>query len=258
VTQQSNTLDWRQWVERFDRMQARYLIARRARFDTIVRVVGAVRPAPERVLDLGCGTGSLSEAILEEFPGCMLVGVDVDQSLLALAANRLGRFGKRVSLICADLRTESWMPSAGGGFDAAISATALHWLSSENLALLYRRLAKVLKPGGLFINADHVASDCPAVQEAWQQDKARRLTVEDHGNADTWPEFWQAYAAALGVEEKSIGSWTIKNWEAVEDGMPMAWHFDRLRESGFTDVDCFWRCYGDAIYGGVKHVDEQS
>jgi hypothetical protein len=35
-------------------------------------------------------------------------------------------------------------------------------------------------------------------------------------------------------------------------GLPLAWHFDRLRESGFAQVDCLWRCDGDAIYGGIK------
>ena len=246
-------IKWQEWIERFDRMQDRYLIARRQRFDMIVHIVHAVCPSPRRILDLGCGTGSLSEAILEARPDCMLIGVDLDQSLLALAARRLSRFGRRVSLICDDLRKDRWMQSAGGGFDAAVSATALHWLSAQNLALLYGRLASVLKRGGLLINADHVASDCPAIQMAWQEDKKRHLAAEDHGNCDTWPEFWQAYAAALGADASTMGSNIVGDWEGVEDGMPLAWHFERLRESGFAAADCFWRCYGDAIYGGIRN-----
>jgi methylase of polypeptide subunit release factors len=99
-------IKWQEWVERFDRMQDRYLIARHERFETIVRIIRAIWPAPRRILDLGCGTGSLSEVILEAFPECTLIGVDLDQSLLALAKSRLSRFGQRVNLICDDLRKD--------------------------------------------------------------------------------------------------------------------------------------------------------
>jgi hypothetical protein len=144
------------------------------------------------------------------------------------------------------------MQSAGGEFDAAVSATALHWLSSGNLATLYRRLATAMKLGGLFVNADHVASECPAIQAAWREDKTHQLAAEDHGKADTWPEFWQAYVAAIGADMSDIGSNIVGQWEGIEEGMPLAWHFDHLRECGFAAVECFWRCYGDAIYGGIR------
>ena len=41
----------------------------------------------------------------------------------------------------------------------------------------------------------------------------------------------------------------------VEEGLPLAWHFDKLTESGFSSVDCFWRCDCDAIYGGISCRD---
>ena len=59
------------------------------------------------------------------------------------------------------------------------------------------------------------------------------------------------YARALGVDILKIQEqlWRPSDW--VEDGMPLAWHFDRLREAGFRSVDCLWRCDCDAIYGGI-------
>jgi SAM-dependent methyltransferase len=245
-----DNLNWREWVERFDRMQDRYLVARNERFQVIVRTVRAVRPKPRRILDLGCGTGSLSEAVLEGFPECTLIGLDLDKSLLALAKNRLGRFGQRAIFVCDDLRKDHWVHSVGQ-CDAVVSATALHWLSAENLAYLYGRLGGVLKPGGIFLNADHVSSECPAIQAAWQEDKASQLAALDHGKAETWPEFWKAYAAALGADSSRMGGNVVGAWEGVEDGMPLAWHFDRLRESGFSSLECIWRCYGDAVYGAL-------
>ncbi len=143
------------------------------------------------------------------------------------------------------------MQAAGGQFDAVVSATALHWLSAEHLAELYGRLAEVMSPGGVFLNADHVGSERPAVQNDWQESRRLRLANDDHSSADTWDGFWQAYAAALGEDINAMGSNVVKEWEGVEDGMPLSWHFDRLRECGFACTDCFWRCYGDAIYGGI-------
>lgn len=245
-------IDWQEWVTRFDRMQDRGLISRPERLTVLMRTVRAACPTPKGILDLGCGSGTLGEVLLDTFPDTTVLGVDLDHSLLALARRRLERFGSRVSLIRADLRDDAWMREHWGRFDAAVSATALHWLSAESLATLYRRLAGLLKPGGLFVNADHVANDSPAIMAAWLEDKKRHWSTTDPDGAETWAEFWKAYAVALGADEKSIGSWVVKNWEAVEEGMPMAWHFDRMRESGFEAVDCFWRSLGDAVYGGVR------
>jgi len=153
------TLDWRHWVDRYDRMQDRYLIDRGERFDVIVRMVLATQGDSPRILDLGCGTGSLMEAVLAGMPASRAVGIDLDSTLLPLARARLARFGRRADLRLGDLREDGWAVNLGGQFDAAVSATALHWISPEQLAALYRRVAGVLKPGGIFLNADHVASE---------------------------------------------------------------------------------------------------
>ena len=120
-------LDWQHWADRFDRMQERYLVGRSERFETIVRTIRAVCPQPRRVLDLGCGTGSLGLAILLAFPCCELVGLDVDESMLVLAKARLAGFGGRARILTADLRADGRLNDIGNGFDAVVSATALHW-----------------------------------------------------------------------------------------------------------------------------------
>ncbi|MBN2581983.1 MAG: class I SAM-dependent methyltransferase [Planctomycetes bacterium] len=245
-------LDWQQWADRFDRMQDRYLVARDERFETVVRMIHALWPQPERVLDLGCGSGSLSLAILEAFPECRLVGVDLDESMLALAGPRLARFDERVRLLRADLRDPAWLASLGESFDAVVSSTALHWLSPANLAALYACLPGYMAPGGVFLNADHVGSVSASVQECWQERRrSAQQSQETENESDSWDEFWQAFAAALGVDPARVGENVVAPWEGVEAGMPLAWHFERLRDAGFAYVDCFWRCDGDAVYGGV-------
>jgi SAM-dependent methyltransferase len=244
-------LDCDHWLNRFDRMQERYLPDRSDRFEVIVNVIRSVRPGVRRVLDLGCGTGSLSKAILSAFPDCVLVGIDVDESILALAKKRLASFGRQVELLRHDLRQGEWVAASAGDFDAVVSATALHWLSAEHLTQLYQRLAQVIVSGGVFLNADHVGSECANLQAAWEQEKRQHFASTVTGGAGSWSDFWQAYAGALGIDVNQVGSGAVGQWEGVEDGMPLAWHFDRLREAGFSSPECFWRRAGDAIYGAM-------
>jgi SAM-dependent methyltransferase len=256
--------DWRHWVERWERMQERYLVRRAERFATMIYLVQELCSAPEvralRVLCLGCGPGSLMEPLLDAIPQAEVLGIDLNPTMLLLARERLARFGARAKagaranvrahLVQADLRDPSWAEGIPVPVDAVLSATALHWLLPEPLTALYRQVARMLRPGGLLLNADHVGSEYAPLQRAWERHRETMREREGHGGADDWDGWWQAYSQALGLEHGPQES--IDGWEGgIEDGLPLAWHLARLRECGFRWVDCFWRCDNDAIYGGI-------
>jgi trans-aconitate methyltransferase len=238
-------------------MQERYLVRRNERFSTMIALIDATQPSIWRLLDLGCGPGSLALALLEAFPGAEVYGVDFNPHMLLLAQARLAHFGRRVHLIQADLRQPSWAEPLPASLDAVVSATALHWLESGPLAALYRQLAGLLRPGGILLNADHVGSQSRALQQAWEQDRDQERTAErqvrmGENDADDWDGFWTAYSRALAVDQETEPS-PIDGWQGgMEQGLPLAWHLDRLRESGFAAVDCFARWHSDALYGGIK------
>jgi SAM-dependent methyltransferase len=236
-------------------MQERYLVRRGERFAMIIRMIRATQGTPARVVDLGCGTGSLTEHILEAFPECAVVGLDVDPTMLLLARPRLAKFGDRVKLFECDLRDERWPECIEGPVDAVVSATSLHWVSPDALSEVYKQIAGILKPGGIFLNADHVASEDPNIQKSWEEYRQEMRGAESPQDSDTWDEFFEAYAAALNVSMDRMGEKSIGEWEGIEDGMPLAWHVARLRGCGFVSVDCFWRCNCDAIYGGICGVE---
>jgi len=62
-----------------------------------------------------------------------------------------------------------------------------------------------------------------------------------------------AYDRALKIDVEGFRTELMGPWEGSEEGLPLEWHFERLRASGFEAVDCFWRCDCDAIYGGLRH-----
>lgn len=245
-------LNWRYWVERWERMQERYLVRRDERMELMVRLIRDTQPSVRCVVDLGCGTGSLMLAVLRAFPEALVFGLDFDPTLLALARARLAGFCGRAQLIQVDLRKESWVEGLPLPADAAVSATALHWLPAGELAALYKRLAKVLRPGGIFLNADHVGSDCPSIQKGWERHRELLRAQEGHSSADDWDAFWEAYLGALDPGVRQLRQRLLGEWEGSDEGIPLAWHLDQLRASGFVAVDCFWRCDCDAIYGGIR------
>lgn len=245
-------IDWRHWVQRWDKMQGRYILKRPERFEIIIQLIQATQKTVGRVLDLGCGTGSLMLQVLKNFPKANVFGIDFDPTLLPLAQQRLESFGERAKLILADLRNDSWSKLVPHSMDAAVSATALHWFKPQELTHLYHKIAEVLRPGGIFLNADHTGSDHPAIQKALQENREKMRAEQLNEQADSWGSFWEDYTKALGTNAREINMRVIGQWDGgIEEGLPLAWHFDKLRECGFHSVDCFWRCDCDAIYGGI-------
>jgi trans-aconitate 2-methyltransferase len=98
----------------------------------------------ERVLDAGCGSGRLTERLLERLPHGGVIALDGSASMLAEAARRLSGFGKRVSFVHADLGDPP-LPIEGT-VDAILSTATFHWVLDHDA--LFAGLAAVLRPDG--------------------------------------------------------------------------------------------------------------
>jgi SAM-dependent methyltransferase len=269
--------DWEHWVARWDQMQSYYLVRREERFALLARTVRDIAGPSACVVDLGCGPGSLMETVLEALPQAEVWGIDFDPAALLLARVRLARHGQRAHVALADLRSPTWRIGIRANglpnqVDAVISATALHWLKPGPLATLYRQIAALLRPGGVFLNADHVGSDWPPLQAGWERHRTEmraargeggtaaneRSVNTEPGSPEPWDAFWASYLSALdadatGPRSTEAAARVLGGWDGgVEEGLPLAWHLDALREAGFGAVDCFWRCDCDAIYGGIR------
>src|ERR1700752_4057126 len=139
---------------RWDREQEESLPDREDRFTALIDAVeeAAGRPDP-LVLDLGSGPGSLAVRLLRRIPAAPVVAGDADPFPLGL-----GRAAWRevpgLRFVDADLRTPGWLADLAldRAPDAAVSTTALHWLTEPALAALDAELATVLRPAGLLLN----------------------------------------------------------------------------------------------------------
>ena len=98
----------------------------------------------ERVLDAGCGSGRVTEWLIERLPEGSVVALDGSASMLEEAARRLVRFGPRVSYVQADLGTPP-LP-VDPLVDAVMSTATFHWVLDHDA--LMRGLAGILRSGG--------------------------------------------------------------------------------------------------------------
>ena len=97
----------------------------------------------ERVLDAGCGSGRVTEQLLERLPRGRVVALDGSPSMIDAARQRLAPFGDRVEYLVADLGQP--LPIEGA-VDAILSTATFHWVPDH--AALFRGLAAVLRRGG--------------------------------------------------------------------------------------------------------------
>lgn len=97
----------------------------------------------EVLMDAGCGTGRLTEELLQQLPHGNVVGVDLSVNMLATAQDNLRQqFGHRVSFVAADLQHLPFERR----FDGIFSTAAFHWVPDH--AQLFRSLFRALRPGG--------------------------------------------------------------------------------------------------------------
>jgi trans-aconitate 2-methyltransferase len=96
--------------------------------------------APGTVVDMGCGTGALTAALAERWPGARVTGVDSSPEMLAAAAGHAGE--ERVRFVAGDVR--DWAPA--GPVDVVVSNAVLHWVPGHDRLL--GRWASWLAPGG--------------------------------------------------------------------------------------------------------------
>jgi len=104
-----------------------------------------------RVLDLGCGTGTLALMAKRACPGAEVHGLDGDGEILKLAAGKIAGAGLPVTLSEA---LAGSMPYPTGYFDRVLSSLLFHHLDAENKLAALAEAYRVLKPGGELHIAD--------------------------------------------------------------------------------------------------------
>lgn len=252
-----STVDWRQWLERWDIQQAGYLPHREARFTAMLDVLGVLLPDTFVALDLACGPGAISQRLLKRFPQARCIAVDLDPVLLTMGRSVLGTMGGRLRWVEADLTTPDWLHGLGDTrIDAVLSTTALHWLRPDHLIRLYRELGQLLRPGGLFLNGDHLKFG-PSMTAFQQVADAVKTRQQDEAFCGRGIEDWAAWWEALKAETVLAGLFAEREqrfaWRQPDQHRPIfALHEAALYDAGFREVGVIWQHMDNRVLMAVR------
>lgn len=213
--------------------------------DLQLEVIGKIaqRWAPETgsILDLGCGNGILGRFLLERFPSARGVFVDFSEPMLE-AVRATTKDIPRASIVRADFSTPRWIEALPDGppFGIVVSGFAIHHQPNQRKRELYAEIFEMLAPGGVFLNLDHVASATGAGQDLFEDFFVDRL-YEYHGRSD--PQ----------TDRETIAEDYYNRPDKKENILaPVGRQCEWLREIGFADVDCFFKVFELALFGGRK------
>jgi cyclopropane fatty-acyl-phospholipid synthase-like methyltransferase len=105
----------------------------------------------QHVLDLACGTATLTIAMKQAYPQATVVGIDGDPTILRRAQTKAQRAGVAVKF---DEGLSYELPYTDASFDRVLSSLFFHHLTRENKLRTFAEVRRVLKPGGQFHVAD--------------------------------------------------------------------------------------------------------
>ncbi|HLF35870.1 MAG TPA: class I SAM-dependent methyltransferase [Cyclobacteriaceae bacterium] len=207
-----------------------------AQLDVIGRLVKEFCPEVRTFLDLGCGDGILGRYIQILYPEAYGVYLDYSEPMISELQKKVNN---KSNIVQEDYSHEGWTKKVENDqpFDLILSGFSIHHLEDPGKKKLYSQIHSLLNTGGFFLNLEHVSSPTLTIEK-----------VHDDLFIDSIYEFQkstktreQVYSWYHGRDDK-----ILNKLAPVED------QCNWLREIGFIHVDCFFKIFELALFGGVK------
>ena len=181
-----------------------------------------------RVIDLGCGTGTIAKMISDRFPNAHIVCLDIASNMIDMAKYKLSNHPD-AEFIVGDFAHIDFTEK----FDVVVSSLALHHLETDvDKKKLYTKIFENLNNNGVFYNADVVLASTTEQQEI---------------SMTRWKEYMNRNIPMDEIENR----W-IPTYENEDRPAKLMDQLEWLREIGFNPVDVTWKYYNFCVYGGVK------
>ncbi|MDR2172436.1 MAG: class I SAM-dependent methyltransferase [Planctomycetaceae bacterium] len=205
-------------------IDAKYLL------DVVTESARRLVPGACDLLDIGCGAGNYTLAMLGRLPELNCTLVDLSESMLAKAFERISvRAAGKVTVIQGDLRK---VELAENFFDIILASAVLHHLrDDDDWADVFKKLYKLLRSGGCLMIAD--------------------LVIHENNSLNEF--FWQHYADYLektgGQEFRQV----ILEYIAKEDTpRSITYQLELMKKTGFKNIEILHKNICFAAFGGIK------
>jgi tRNA (cmo5U34)-methyltransferase len=196
----------------------------------------------EDFMDLGCGDGILGAAILGGYPAAHGVLVDFSEPMLEQAREQLKEYADQLVFENLDYGDPAWINRIQdlGSFDAIVSGYSIHHQPDTRKRQVYEEIYSLLKPEGWFINIEHVASAAQLNINLFENHyvTARYAIEQREGGTRTFDQIADEYKNRPDKAANILASTELQ--------------CDWLREIGYEEVDCYFRIYELAVFGGRK------
>lgn len=185
---------------------------------------------PKRIVDLGCGTGNLSEGIANQYPDAELIAVDLSASILKEASERLKNYSN-IKYLNEDFNT---LEFEAGSVDLIVSSIALHHLTDPQKEKLLKKIYTWLSPNGILIFGDQFAGSTDA---RYQQHMTNwKLSSEGKNVPVSEWKLWMEH------QEKHDYHTTVENY------------FTWCKAIGFQNTDVVWRYFLWTVFIAHKNI----
>jgi tRNA (cmo5U34)-methyltransferase len=199
-------------IAEYDETIRRFIPGYEAMIEAAAEAAASV--GPDSVLELGAGTGGLSEALLRHAEVGVVELLDVDSEMLDRALVRLEGFGDRARFTLRSY--DEPFPT----FNACAASLALHHIPTlDAKSALFSRVYEALTPGGVFVNAD------------------ANMPADESAQAPVY-RYWAAHLVSSGIEEGR--AWQhFSEWAEEDTYLPLDAELTALRQIGF-EAESVW------------------
>ncbi|WP_261300814.1 class I SAM-dependent methyltransferase [Paenibacillus andongensis] len=229
MSEQANqqiTTKFNEIAEKYDSQRRKLIPCFDDFYHTATSLVQVDHTSP-RILDLGAGTGLFSSYVLGNYPNARITLIDLSQSMLDIAKQRFGETQANMTYIAEDYS----IFKSSEPFDCVISSLSIHHLEDQAKQDLYEKIFKLLKPGGIFVNADQVQGSSPFLDQLYRSDWVAKVEA-----TDLTPEALQAAYERTKLDKMA----------------PLDEQLNWLRACGFIDVDCVYKYYNFVVMYAQK------
>jgi tRNA (cmo5U34)-methyltransferase len=213
-------------ADEFDKIILRLIPHYTEMIEALVMSIPFERDRQIKVIDLGCGTGTIAHKVKTVFPNSHISCLDIAENMIKMAQVKLGG---DINYYINDFYEFNFDKK----YDVIISSLALHHLAKdEDKIKFYRKIYDALIDNGIFYNADVVLGSNSHLQDLYMT---------------KWKAFMKKNVPSDEIENK----W-IEKYKTEDRPTSLINHIDWLKDIGFKNIDVVWKYYNYCVYGGYK------